>query len=79
MYMYILQTPSYKHRKSDTFGPIRRNPPRRTRMETRSSRRHSDPVMDSDTSPTNVSMIFENAAHFPISIVSSFGNFPSRL
>jgi len=46
-------TPSYKHRKSDTFGPIRRNPPRRTRMETRSSRRHSDPVMDSDTSPTN--------------------------
>lgn len=49
--------PKYKHRKSETLGPIRRNPSRRARVggktDPRNPRRHSDPVMDLDTSPTN--------------------------
>uniref|UniRef100_K1R853 IWS1-like protein n=1 Tax=Magallana gigas TaxID=29159 RepID=K1R853_MAGGI len=49
--------PKYKHRKSETLGPIRRNPSRRARVgdktDPRNPRRYSDPVMDLDSSPTN--------------------------
>lgn len=48
---------AYKHRKLETLGPIRRNPSRKSRVgaktDSRNPRRHSDPVIDSDTSPTN--------------------------
>ncbi|XP_062575266.1 cell division cycle-associated protein 7-like [Saccostrea cucullata] len=46
-----------KPRKSEPLGPIRRNPSRKARISGKSThsdkRRHSDPVLDSDTSPTN--------------------------
>lgn len=61
--------PKYKHRKSETLGPIRRNPSRRARVgdktDPRNPRRYSDPVMDLDSSPTNVRPQYDYAFVFP--------------
>ncbi|XP_048777396.1 cell division cycle-associated protein 7-like [Ostrea edulis] len=47
----------HKRRKSETLGPIRRNPSRKARCGGKIGQndvdRHCDPVKDSDTSPTN--------------------------
>lgn len=61
--------PKYKHRKSETLGPIRRNPSRRARVgdktDPRNPRRYSDPVMDLDSSPTNVRPQYDYNFVFP--------------
>lgn len=74
-YIWLLQMPKYKHRKSETLGPIRRNPSRRARVggktDPRNPRRHSDPVMDLDTSPTNVRPVWLGSLFHPTSLFAA--------